>query len=47
MVIGGSISSTLLTLIVVPVMYSILSPVHRALSPGRYIGNGKKNKAED
>ncbi len=46
-VIGGSISSTLLTLIVVPVMYSILSPVHRALSPGRYMGSNKKDEAED
>ncbi|MFW5709104.1 MAG: efflux RND transporter permease subunit [Chloroflexota bacterium] len=31
-VIGGSISSTLLTLIVVPVVYSVLSPLHRLLS---------------
>lgn len=31
-VIGGSISSTLLTLIVVPVVFSLLSPLHRLLS---------------
>ncbi len=31
-VIGGVISSTVLTLIVVPVMFSLLSPIHRALS---------------
>lgn len=30
-VIGGLVSSTLLTLIVVPVMYSILAPVHKAV----------------
>ncbi|GAB4518878.1 MAG: hypothetical protein OHK0046_27070 [Anaerolineae bacterium] len=34
-VIGGIISSTLLTLVVVPVMYSLLTPVHNALSFGR------------
>lgn len=31
-VIGGSISSTLLTLIVTPVVFSLLSPLHRILS---------------
>ncbi len=31
-VIGGSISSTLLTLIVVPIVFSVLSPLHRLLS---------------
>lgn len=31
-VIGGVVSSTVLTLIVVPVMFSVLSPVHRLLS---------------
>ena len=45
-VIGGSISSTLLTLIVVPVMYSILSPVHRALTPGNYMGKKKDEAGE-
>ena len=35
-VIGGVFSSTVLTLIVVPVMYSLLSPVHRFLA--RLIG---------
>ena len=31
-VIGGSISSTLLTLIIVPVVFSLLSPLHRLTS---------------
>jgi multidrug efflux pump subunit AcrB len=34
-VIGGVFSSTLLTLIVVPVLYSIFYPVHRVLSFGK------------
>jgi multidrug efflux pump subunit AcrB len=31
-VIGGLVSSTLLTLIVVPVMYSLLAPLHERLA---------------
>jgi multidrug efflux pump subunit AcrB len=31
-VIGGVLSSTILTLIVVPVVFSLLSPIHRILS---------------
>jgi HAE1 family hydrophobic/amphiphilic exporter-1 len=31
-VIGGLVSSTLLTLIVVPVMYSLLAPLHKRLA---------------
>ena len=38
-VIGGLVSSTLLTLIVVPVMYSLLAPLHDSI--GRLFGRGK------
>jgi hydrophobic/amphiphilic exporter-1 (mainly G- bacteria), HAE1 family len=31
-VIGGLVSSTILTLIVVPVMYSLLAPLHKRLA---------------
>jgi HAE1 family hydrophobic/amphiphilic exporter-1 len=41
-VIGGVVSSTLLTLIVVPVMYSILTPAHRLLSISRTKDNNPK-----
>lgn len=41
-VIGGVVSSTLLTLIVVPVMYSLLTPLHRLLSFSR----GQSDKAK-
>jgi multidrug efflux pump subunit AcrB len=45
-VIGGVVSSTLLTLIVVPVMYSLLTPLHRLLSfsRGPAIADDKKKK---
>jgi HAE1 family hydrophobic/amphiphilic exporter-1 len=39
-VIGGLVSSTLLTLIVVPVMYSLLAPLHEAVA--RMVGRGAK-----
>lgn len=43
-VIGGVLSSTLLTLIVVPVMYSILTPAHQFVSRlGRKSKQGMKN----
>ncbi len=38
-VIGGLVSSTILTLIIVPVMYSLLAPLHKRLA--RLVGGGK------
>ena len=45
-VIGGIISSTLLTLIVVPVMYSMLTPLHRRLSFFGDVEARQQSKAE-
>jgi HAE1 family hydrophobic/amphiphilic exporter-1 len=43
-VIGGLFSSTLLTLIVVPVAYKMLHPLHNGLA--RLVGGGREVKAE-
>jgi len=43
-VIGGMFSSTLLTLIVVPAAYLLLSPLHNAIS--RAVGAGKRNDSK-
>lgn len=46
-VIGGLFSSTLLTLIVVPVAYSLLSPVHKAVMRAVGLGRTKAAAAGD